>query len=167
MPASTPIYGFTYPCPGEAVSPAAIALLTGQIDTRMSDVDTDWFEMLNRRNINDSFGATQNITAGVETPLVTPTYVFPVAGVYFVFGDVFSLSTPATINSFRARLRLNGVARFGVTQNTENFITSAPRATVPMVAAAGDTASITVFYSGSATMNVQGRIAAKLVCRIA
>jgi hypothetical protein len=160
MPANTDIFGFTYPCPGEAVGPASFALLAGQIDTKASELNTDWFEMLNRRNSGDLFSAAVTVvTNSVETQLTTPTYTFPVAGVYLVSAEVYSMSAPATINMFRAR--------FGVTMNTENFVTSGGRPVVPMVAAAGDVASITVFYNGSGTMNVQGRLAAKLICRIA
>lgn len=167
MPKSTPIFGFTYPCPGEIVDPAAIALLAEQIDAKAAQLNDDWFEMLNRRNPPETFGTVQNIAAGADTVLTTPTYVFPVAGVYIVSGAVFSQSAPATIASFRARLRINATARFGVTMNTENFITSAPLPTVAMVAAAGDTASIITIFGGTGTMNVLGRLNAKLVCRIA
>jgi hypothetical protein len=166
MPENTEIYGFTFPCPGEAITPAAIATLTGQIDVKLSDVNTDWSEMINRRNTTVQ-GVTQNIPQGVDTVLATPTYTFPVAGVYVVAAEVFSLSTPATINMFRGRLRINATPRFGVTMNTENFITSGPRPAVVMVAAAADVASITVLYNGTGTMDVQGRMAAKLLCRIA
>lgn len=166
MPENTDIYGFTYPCPGEAITPAAIALLTSQIDAKLSDVNTDWFEMLNRRNTTVQ-GVTQNIAAGAEVVLATPTYVFPVSGVYIVDFEVFSLSSPATINSFRARPRINATPRFGVTMNTENFITAGPRPGVPMVAVAGDTAAVAVVYNGTGTMDVQARLGAKLLCRIA
>lgn len=166
MPRNTDIYGFTYPCPGEAVGAPAIALLAGQIDTKMADVDNDYFEMLNRYNANVA-GVTQNIPNGVDTVLTAPTYTFPVAGVWIVTAQVFSLSSPATINSFRGRLRINATPRFGVTVNTQNFVTSSPRPTVPMVAAAGDVASVTVLYNGTGTMDVQARLMIKMVCRIA
>lgn len=166
MPESTPIYGFTSPCPGEPITAAAIALLAGQIDTKMADVDSDWFEMLNRRNTVVQ-GVTQNIAAGVEVVLTTPTYVFPVAGVYVLSFEVFSASTPPTANMFRARPRINAANRFGMTMNTENLILSAPRPSTPVVAAAGDTASVAVIYNGTGTMDVNGRLAIKMLCRIA
>lgn len=166
MPANTDIYGFTYPCPGEAVSPAAIALLTGQIDTKMSDVNTDWSEMLNRRNTTVQ-GATQNIAAGVETVLATPSYTFPVAGVFIVSIEIFALSSPATINMFRVRPRHVATVRFGVTMNTENGILSGGRPTVPMVAAAGDIATVSTIFNGTGTMDVQARMSVKMLCRIA
>lgn len=166
MPEITDIYGFSYPCPGEAAGPAQIALLAGQIDTKLSDVNTDWSEMLNRRNSTIP-GVTQNIAAGVETVLTAPTYTFPVAGVFVVAAEIFSFSSPATINMFRVRLRLNAVVRFGVTMNTENFITSGGRPAVAMVAAAGDVASVTTIFNGTGTMDVQARMAVKMICRIA
>lgn len=166
MPRNTDIYGFTYPCPGEAVSPAAIALLAGQIDTKMADVDADWFYMLNRYNTTVQ-GVTQNIPNGVETVLATPSYVFPVAGVWAVSFNVIEFGGPATLNSFRARPRLNAATMFGYTVNTQNFVTSPARPTVPVVAAAGDTMTVACLYNGTGTMDVQGRMAAKLLCRIA
>jgi hypothetical protein len=166
MPANTDIYGFTYPCPGEAVSPATIATLAGQIDTKMADVNTDWFEMLNRRNASIQ-GVTQNIPNGVETVLATPSYTFPVAGVYLVSIEAFSGTTPATINMFRVRPRFNAATLFGVTMNTENFILTGGRPTVPMIAAAGDTATVAILYNGTGTMDVSARMAVKMLCRIA
>lgn len=166
MPANTDIYGFTYPCPGEAAGPAAIALLAGQIDTKVSDVDADWFYMLNRYNA-DVQGVTQNIANGVEVVLATPTYTFPVAGVWAVSFAVIQFGGPATLNMFRARPRLNAATLFGITINTQNFVTNTPRPTVPIVAAAGDTMTVAVIYNGTGTMDVQGRMSAKLLCRIA
>ena len=166
MPANTDIYGFTYPCPGEAVGPAAIALLAGQIDTKMADVNTDWSEMLNRRNTTVQ-GVTQNIAAGAETVLATPSYTFPVAGVFLVSIEIVALSSPATINMFRVRPRHVATVRFGVTMNTENFILSGGRPTVAMVAAAGDTATVSTIFNGTGTMDVQARMSVKMLCRIA
>lgn len=166
MPANTDIYGFTYPCPGEAVTPATIALLAGQIDTKIKDVDNDYVDMLNRYNTTVQ-GVTQNITNGVETVLTTPTYVFPVAGVWEIAFSVIQFGGPATLNSFRARPRHNAVNRFGITINTQNFVLNTPRPSVPIVAAAGDTLAVACIYNGTTTMDVQGRLAAKLICRIA
>lgn len=166
MPANTDIYGFTYPCPGEAAGPAAIALLAGQIDTKVNDVNNDWFYMLNRYNA-DVQGVTQNIPNGVETVLATPSYTFPVAGVWQVTFAVIQFGGPATLNMFRARPRLNAATMFGHTVNTQNFVTSPARPAVPVVAAAGDVMTVACIYNGSGTMDVQGRMSAKLLCRIA
>lgn len=166
MPELTDIYGFSYPCPGEPAGAPQFTLLAGQIDTKLSDVNTDWSEMLNRRN-NTIPGVTQNIAAGAETVLTAPTYTFPVAGIFVVSTEIFAFSSPATINMFRVRLRINATPRFGVTMNTENGILSGGRPTVPMVAAAGDVASVTTIFNGTGTMDVQARMAVKMLCRIA
>ena len=167
MPANTDIYGFTYPCPGEAAGPAAIALLAGQIDTKVNDVNNDWYYMLNRYNTGDVNGVTQNIPNGVETVLATPSYTFPVAGVWEVAFSVIEFGGPATINMFRARPRLNAATLFGITINTQNFVLNTPRPAVPIVAAAGDVMTVACIYNGTTTMDVQGRMSAKLICRIA
>ena len=167
MTANTPIYGFTYPCPGEVVDPAAFALLAGQIDTKLNDVNNDWILDLNRYNVDISSSANQTITNGVDTVLTTPQYTFPISGVWIVSAQVFNQSTPVTLNSMRARLRINATARFGMTTNPEAFAIGYPQPTVPMVAVAGDVASITFFYNGSGTMDVNANLQAKLLCRIA
>lgn len=168
MPDNTDIYGFTYPCPGEAITPAAISLLTGQIDAKLADVDDDAFYMINRYNATVT-GTAQNILQGVETVLANPSYVFPVAGVWQAAAEVFPAGGPAAVNSFRTRLRHNAATGFGITINTENFILDASRPARPFVVAAGDTLTIAAFYSGTvgSNMNVTGRLAVKLVCRIA
>lgn len=166
MPASTPIYGFTYPCPGETVDAAAIALLAGQLDTKLSDVDADWFAMLNRRNVDFS-GATQTLTSGVEAQLASPQFTVLESGVYIVYALLVNVSTPATLNSFRARPRINATARYGITQRVKNLSQFLPQPSVPMVAVAGDVISINAFYSGAGTMDVQGTLSIKQLCRIA
>lgn len=170
MPRSTPVYGFTYPCAGEIVDEAAMALLAGQIDTKVNDVRLDMIAALQRRNVDDTSGATtQTITAGVDTVLtLTPgsTYTTPVAGVYVVSATVRATNLPA-VNMMRTRVRQNGVVRFGFTQNTEGNIPMATQATGPIVAAAGDTITVQFLYSGAATMTVTCEIDVKLLCRIA
>lgn len=166
MTANTPIYAFTYPCPGETVDPAAIALLAGQIDTKLSDVNADWINMLNRRN-TDFFGATQNIATGVDTQLTSPQFTILEAGVYIVTCNVVNVSTPATLNSLRARPRINATTRFGITQRVKNLAQFPPIPSVPMICVAGDVISMNVFYSGAGTMDVQGTLSIKQLCRIA
>lgn len=167
MTANTPIYGFTYPCPGEVVDPAAFALLAGQIDTKLNDVNNDWLLDLTRYNTDISMVGVQTITNGVDTVLTSPQYTFPISGVWVVSAQVFKQSSPVTLNMMRARLRINATARFGMTTNTEGGTAPPPDPSVPMVAVAGDVASITFLYNGSGTMDVNANLQAKLLCRIA
>lgn len=119
--------------------------------------------------MDQNTSANQTITNGVDTILTQPgsQYTFPVAGVWIVSAQIFNQSTPATLNMMRARLRLNATARFGMTTDPEGGAIAAPQPTVPMVAAAGDIASITFLYNGSGTMDVAAFLEAKLLCRIA
>jgi hypothetical protein len=168
MPKSTDVYGFTYPCPGETIDPAAFQTLAGQIDTKLADVNTDWTTALNRRNY-DLFSAQQSgIASGVDTVITAADsqYTIPVAGIW-----LFSIQAThfgwATINVARLRVRQNGTLRFSQTQNCENNSQQLPHPKGPMVAAAGDVMSTAFFFTGTGTATVQLQISAKLLVRLA
>lgn len=167
MPESTPIYGFTYPCPGEVVSAASFTVLANQIDAKLVDVNNDLTAALNRRNFYVNGSGTQAIPAGADTVLTIPgmTYVIPEAGVWIVRAAVFAQSSPAT-NMMRTRVRQNGVVRFAFTQNTEGGTLVPPIAFGPMVAAVGDTVTVAFLYNGLGTMDVSGNLSAKMIVRI-
>lgn len=169
MPENTPIYGFTYPCPGEDVDAAAFALLAGQLDTKMADVNADWFYALNRYNTHVPAGSTQVLAAGVEVTLTTigSTFTVPVAGVWAFKAALQSTVAPATITAWRARIAQNGVAKYGETQNEETNLTLGPQPRVMLPCAAGDAITVVTFYTGTGTMTVNCQISAKQICRIA
>lgn len=168
MPDSTPIYGFTYPCPGEVVSAADFTLLANQIDAKLTDVNNDLNAALLRRNIQVTPPGTQVIPAGVETTLTIPgmTYVIPEAGVWVIRVAVFPQTFP-TVQMMRARIFQNGVLRSGFTHNTEADVTNPPIPFGPVVAAVGDTITTRFLYSGAGTMTVSAVFSAKLIVRIA
>lgn len=168
MPDSTPIYGFTFPCPGEVVSAADFTLLANQIDAKLLDVNNDLDAALLRRNFRVFPPGTQVITAGVDTVLTIPgsSYVIPESGVWVFSAAVFPQTLP-TVQMMRARIQQNGVTRSGFTHNTENNVTNAPTPFGPIVAAVGDTITIRFLYAGAATMTVRALLSAKLIVRIA
>lgn len=167
MPAQTPIYGFIYPCPDEIISPMAFQTLANQIDSKLLDLQNDYTAMLNRYNFDSPVAPGQVVPAGVDTALTAAVlnYVTPVAGLWIVRGYAQANAAGVT-NMRRLRVRLNGVSRPGTTQNAEgnNFIV--PMTVVPLVAAAGDTISLTYLFNGTVTETVFGRLDAKMLVRI-
>ena len=162
MPANTPIYGFTYQCPGDTVDAADFALLGGQIDTVLTALDTASNNALNRYNAGPTDGASQAVVSGVEATLATPVYTFPVAGIWVVRATVPNPGF-ATINMIRVRIRHNATDYCGQTQNTEPNVGLEPWASVALVAAAGDTTQIRYIFNGAGPVNVFGTMTVRLV----
>lgn len=168
MPGSTPVYGFTYPCPGETISPMAFQILANQIDAKLLDLQADYILMLNRRNYDSATSPAQVIAAGADTVLTSPlvTYVTPIAGLYIVRAR--AAGNPAgTVNMRRIRVRQNAVVRFGTTANTENNTFCQPVAIGPINAAAGDTITLTYLFNGTVTESVTAELDIKLLVRTA
>lgn len=164
MPRNTPIYGFTYQCPGDIVDAADFALLGGQIDTVHTALDALQVRMLNRRNMSIDQSAA-GVASGVEVSLA-PAYVFPVAGIWQVRGQVNNPGF-ATINLLRLRLRHNVLDIPGQSQNTEgNQGNAVPWAATCFIAAAGDTGQMRYLYNGSGPVNVFGTFSARLIAEI-
>lgn len=164
MPDNTPIYGFTYPCPGDTVDDADFALLGAQIDAKNTELDGLQVRMLNRRNTSVDQSAA-GVASGVEVSLA-PAYVFPVAGIWQVRGQVNNPGF-ATINLLRVRLRHNVLDIPGQSSNTEGDQGSAvPWAATCFVVAAGDTGQIRYLYNGGGPVNVNGTFSARLIAEI-
>jgi hypothetical protein len=168
MPESTPIYGFTSPCPDETISPAAFSILANQIDTKLVDVNNDLTYALNRYNVTLPAVGTQTITANTDTvlTLASSTYTFPVAGIWIVRVQV-NPSTFPTVTMMWARIRQNAVNKFGFQHNTAGNVTNPVIPVGPMVAAAGDVVTTFFRYNGAGTMDVNVELRAKLIVRIA
>jgi hypothetical protein len=164
MPRNTPIYGFTYQCPGDIVDAADFALLGGQIDAKMTALDALQVRMLTRRNTNVDQSAV-GVASGVEASLA-PAYVFPVAGIYQVRGIVNNPGF-ATINMQRVRLRHNVTDYLGQTANTEgNQGALVPWGATCFVAAAGDTGQLRYLFNGSGPVNINGTFSVRLIAEI-
>lgn len=169
MPAPTPIYGFTYPCPGELITAGAFTTLANQIDAKLADLQADLTLGLNRYSSYTSSVANQSIPTGVETVLTAAgmSYVIPMAGIWIVRCEVIPQSFPATITVERARIHQNGVFRFGFSQNTEGNSTRRVVASGPIVAALGDTITVRFLHTGSVAMDVSGTLTTKMLVRTA
>lgn len=169
MPASTPIFGFTYPCPDETITPSAFLTLANQIDAKLLELEADRFLALNRFNSDLDNAAIQTITNGVDTTLTSPssTYTLPMSGVYVFHVDVRPTSSPATISTTQATVHLNTVYLFGQTQNNEGNSTRNISPSGPIVGVTGDVITTRVFYVGSGTMDVQVHMSVKMLVRTA
>lgn len=169
MPASTPIYGFTYPCPDEVISPAAFTTLANQIDAKLVELEADRFLALNRFNSDLDLFTTQTITAGVDTTLTltASTYTLPMSGVYVFKVDVLPQSSPPTISTSQATVHQNGTYRYGDTQNNEGNSTRNLTPVGPIAGVVGDVITTRVFYVGTGTMNVRARMSVKMLVRTA
>lgn len=169
MPDSTPIYGFTFPCPDEVVGGAAFATLANQIDAKLNEVNADLIFALNRPNVDiiDGTPSTQTIPANVDTVLTLPTstYTFQTAGVWIVRAYMHTSSAP-TMQMMRGRIRQNAVVRYSYISNTEGDIPHPVVPVGPIIAAVGDVITLTFQYTGAGTMDVFARLSAKLLVRI-
>ncbi len=168
MPATTPIYAFPYPCPGDTISASSFSGLANAIDTKLLELQADATFALNRPNVDSDVVATQNIPPGVVTTLTTAdsTYTISVAGVWVVFLEVARDSGPTTVTYQRAQVLQNAVARFGFTQDSEGDVPVVCRPFGAIVAAAGDVITGTFLWTGTGTYTVSTKLSAKLLCRI-
>lgn len=169
MPDTTPIYGFTFPCPDETITSAAFTTLANQIDAKLLDVNADLTLALNRPNMDQGATTpTQTITAGVDTVLTIATslYTIPAAGVWVVRASINTLGV-ATVNMMRGRIRQNGTVRFSYVTNTEGNNPGPVIPLGPIVAAAGDAITLQFLFNGAGTMDVFANLNAKMLVRIA
>lgn len=167
MPANTPIYGFTYPCPGDLITAGAFTTLANQIDAKLLDLSDDLDIGLNRHSTFLYALPPQLVPTGVDTALTALTYVIPMAGVWIVKANAFTADNPATITVERIRVLQNAVYRFGFTQNTEGNVPKQCDAQGPIVAAVGDIISVNFLHTASVAINVGGHFAAKMLVKSA
>lgn len=169
MPASTPIYGFPYPCPGETVNPSSFLNLANAIDTKLNDLAADESAALNRPNgrrqsvANTATNSVLSVTTGVGS-----SFTIPAAGVWIVTAFVPSIGGLGLFNEIRLRVRQNTTPRFGVTRNTTTGITFFNTFCIgPLVCAAGDTIDSDFFYTGTLTITYSVILNLKMIVRIA
>lgn len=156
MPENTPIYGFTYPCPGDPVDATDFQTLATQIDAALASLAVDENWALGRYSVRQTMTPSQaGLVQGVETVLsnANSTYVIPADGVYVASAEL-RLTPTTSCDSVRLRLRRNGVAIPGRVLNTASaFATGAAFVvpSAPFVCAAGDTLSAAVLWFGVGT----------------
>lgn len=168
MPATTPIYAFPYPCPGEVVGPGAFMNLANAIDSKLLELAADESETLNRPNARRQSAAT-NATNSVLTVTVGAgsSFVIPVAGVWLVSAFVPLVTGAGVMNEIRLRVRQNTVVRFGHTRSLF-FLSSLISVSTfgALVCAAGDTIDTDFFYTGTLNVNYTVILDLKMIVRI-
>jgi len=169
MPGATPIYGFQYPCPDEAVGPGSFLTLANAIDSKLNELAADETAALNRPNarrnsaINTATNSVLSVTIGANS-----SFTIPAAGVWLVSAFIPSLGGGGVANEIRLRVRQNTTVRFGVTKNLTTSITFANAFCFgPLVCAAGDVIDTDMFYTGTLTVTYSVTLGLKMIVRIA
>lgn len=173
MPENTPIYGFTYPCPGDTIDAAAFATLANQVDTQLLALQDDEEWSLGRYSVSQVMTPNQaGLAQGVETVLVNAlsTYVIPADGVY-IANALFLVAATTSLDSARGRLRLNGNPIPGRTYNNASspFSNQTQAFSIPgnpFVAVTGDTISAAVLWFGVGTATAILRLDVRMIVRI-
>lgn len=169
MPANTPIYGFTYPCPGDVVDATAFSTLATQIDTKLASVQLDNNYAIGRYVVSDNILDQAGVVSAVETPLTNPgaAYVVPADGIYTVTARFRVTAT--TVNMVRLRVRRAGVAVFGRTLNSDAALATSQMCIVTgaVLMVAGGTIDMSVLFVGTGAGTVQStRFSVRQVVRI-
>lgn len=175
MPASTPVYGITYPCSGDTIDPTIFATHAISIQAALAQVSALETQLLEppaalvRQNLG-----TQSIAAGVTTVATYDFVVYDTAamfnsgtptlltitqpGTYVANFQLRMFSAPTTLTSFRAALRLNGaeVSYVKSDDSTVAFGVDTPMWTSALLPflVAGDTISTTALFTGTGNMPI-------------
>lgn len=171
MPASTPIFGFPYPCPGETVNPSSFLNLANAIDAKLAQLSADESAALNRPNArrqtaNLSNSATNSVVA--VTTGAGSSFTIPAAGVWIVTAFLPSVGGAGVTNELRLRVRQNTTPRFGVTRNSTVFLTFQNTICIgALVCAVGDVIDTDFFYTGTLTVTYSVVMNLKMIVRIA
>lgn len=128
MPASTPVYGITYPCGGDTIDPDALAAFATSLDAALAQGAADLATATGRPNAQIGATGTQTVVINTSTNLTFDTEVYDndnmgnlavnndrltcqTAGAYFIWGAFFLTSGFATLTSVNVILTVNSVER--------------------------------------------------------
>jgi hypothetical protein len=128
MPASTPIYGITYPCGGDTINPAVLATFANSLDAALAQGRAELSEVTNRPNAQMSGTTSQLVVINTSTDLTfeaevydndgivnlassTSALIIQTAGAYFIWGAFRLASGYATLTSVNVILTVNGIER--------------------------------------------------------
>lgn len=169
MPENTPVFGFTYPCPGDPVDAASFATLANQIDAQLQVMqgDEDW--ALGLYSAQQIMSPSQSgIVAGVDTTLSNAgsTYVLPASGVW-IFNIENVVTGFTTLDSFRLRLRQAGTELPGRTYNNETAYTvPGPMPVTTMIhGQGGELIDVRFTFWGTGTATTSLKLEARMVVR--
>lgn len=169
MPGQTPIYGFSYPCPDEQITPGAFSTLANQVDAKLLELQSDYDLMLNRKNYDSSLSVAQTVPNSVDTVLTSAvlTYTIPMAGLWVFYAHAIAINITGVPTSHRLRVRQNGVVRFGQVQNTNAGTNNPCDAAGPINAAAGDVITLQWLFNGTGNEDIRALLYGKMLVRTA
>lgn len=171
MPASTPIFGFPYPCPDEQITPSSFLNLANAIDAKLGQLADDETAALNRPNGRRQTVALSNAATNSVLAVTTgagSSFTVPAAGVWIVTAFLPAVGGAGVTNELRLRVRQNTTPRFGVTRNSTTFLTFQNTICIgPLICAVGDTIDTDFFYTGTLTVTYSVIMNLKMIVRIA
>ena len=150
MPASTAIYGITYPCGGDTIDTDVFAMFANTMDAALAQGAADLAAVTDKPNALVSATAAQAVVINVSTNLTFDTEVYDnddmgnlaanndrltcqTAGAYFIRGEFTLISGFTTLTSVNVVLTVNGieqgrligegdVGNYGLTMPVELFV---------------------------------------------
>lgn len=165
MPGATPVFGLPYPLESEPIDPAAFQNLADAVDALMDSHEAVVADQLDRPFCSLSIPGGQSITVNVETSATwteiidsdnffnpgTPTdIVYPIDGIYQVVESNMTLSSFATLTSFRVHYWSNGASLFGERKNETNSSSAPPTSTIGLIRAlAGEVLTVRILWTGT------------------
>ncbi len=176
MPASTPVYGITYPCSGETIDPSVFATFANTLDAALAQGTAALAQATNRPNVQVQATAAQAVVINVVTTLTYTTEIYDndamadlaannerltiqTDGVYFIWG-AFNTGSTTTQTSAAVILTVNGVerGRYKTRPIAINNFASVSMS-MPMSLLAGDIVRMQGLWTGSGgPSNFTGRI---------
>lgn len=126
MPASTPVYGITYPCGGDTIDADAFATFASTMDAALAQGAADLAAVTDKPNAQLSAITAQTVVINTSTNLTFETEVYDndgmgnlatnndrltcqTAGAYFVWGAFALVSGFTTLTSVNVILTVNGI----------------------------------------------------------
>ena len=167
MPASTAIFGITYPCGGDTIDPDALATFAQTMDAALAQGAADLAQATNRPNAQVQASATtQSVVINVITTLTytdesydndamadlatnNDRLTIQTSGVYLVWG-AFNTGSTTTQTSAAIILTVNGVevGRYK-TRPRSTQTTNRVSLAIPLSLAAGDIVRAQALWTGS------------------
>lgn len=167
MPASTAVYGITYPCGGDTIDTDVFATFASSLDAALAEGSADLAEATDRPNAQaEAVFTGQSVTVNVTTTLTYVNEVYDndsmadiavnndrltvqTTGAYLVWGR-YSLSNWTTLSSLAIILTVNGVERGRHKSRVAAFSADAQvNLTMPMDLVAGDFIQAQALWTGT------------------
>jgi hypothetical protein len=164
MPASTPIYGITYPCGGDTIDSAVLETFARSVDAALAQGRADLARATGRPNALVYTTTSQAVVINTATELGFdgsssdydnddmvnlstnngPAIVTP--GAYLVWGELWITDGFTTLTSASAIITVNGIERARHITSSDDIDYAV---TVPLLLAAGDVVELQALWTGT------------------